>query len=162
MVAIMMIIMLVGLSLLRDAYSNQVANKGLNEPAALALYDTLLRFLVQAVEALLVVSIVAAVWLWLIGPGRVGTFLWGWGRRGESWIANRINRTSLRFGPVPQFAARYGRWIVAGVGIVAAYGLLRSPTIATAVWLSIGVLLVMIIVGILARLYHTETSGMTA
>jgi hypothetical protein len=162
MVAILMIIMLVALSILRDTYANQVANKGLNEPAALALYDTLLRFLVQAVEALLVVSIVAAVWLWLAGPGPVGTFLRRWGRRGEEWIANRINRTSLRFGPVPHFTARYGRWIVAVVGVMAAYGLLRSPTIGTAVWLSIGVLFVMIIVGILARLHSAETSGKAA
>ncbi len=162
LVAVMMIIMLVALSVLRDTYANQVANKGLNEPAALALYDTLLRFLVQAVEAILVVSIVAAVWLWLAGPGRVGTFLRRWGHRGEAWIADRINRTRLRFGPVPRFTARYGGWIVAAAGIVAAYGLLQSPTIATAVWLSIGVLVVMFIVGILARLDHTEVSGMTA
>ena len=157
MIAVLMIVLLVALKLLRDGYSNQVANKGLNVPAALALYDTLLRFLVQAVEALLIVSIVAAVWLWLAGPGRVGTFLRRWGRRGEDWIADRINQTSLRLGPVPHLTARYGAWIVAVVGIIAAYGLLLSPTIATAVWLSIGVLLVMFVVGIMARLRQPDT-----
>ena len=155
MIAALMIIMLVALNAVRNGYSNQLANKGLNVPAGLVLYDTLLRFLVQAVEALLIVSIVAAIWLWLAGPGRVGTFLRRWGRRGEDWIAGRINRTRLHFGPVPHFTARYGGWIVAVVGIVAAFGLLASPTIATAVWLSVGVLLVMIIVGILSRLHPT-------
>jgi hypothetical protein len=159
MIAIMMIILLVALNALRDAYSNQVANKGLNVPAALALYDTLLRFLVNAIEALLTVAIVAAVWLWLAGPGRVGTFLRHWGRRGEDWIAKQINRTRLRFGPVPHFVARYGVWIVAVVGVVAAYGLLVSPTIAAAVWLSIGVLLVMLVIGILSRLRQTDAPG---
>ncbi len=58
-------------------------------PAALALYDTLLRFLLQAVEALLLVSIVAAVWLWLAVPGRVGTFVRRWGLRARVYPRGR-------------------------------------------------------------------------
>ena len=70
-------------------------------------------------------SIVAAVWLWLAGPGRVGTFVRRWGRRGEDWVADRINRTTWRFGPVPRFTAGYGRWIVVVAGSLAAFGLLQ-------------------------------------
>jgi hypothetical protein len=156
MIAIFMVIVLITLNAVRNAYANEVANKALNVPAALALYDTLLRFLVRAVEALLLVSIVAAVWLWLAGPGRVGTFVRRWGRRGEDWVADRINRTTWRFGPVPRFFARYGMWIVVVAGVLAALALLNSPTIATALWLSAGVLLVMILVGILARLSQAD------
>jgi hypothetical protein len=151
MIAVLMIVMLVLLNALRNTYTNQVANKGLNVPAALSIYDTLLRFLVRAIEALLLVSVVAAVWLWLAGPGRVGSFLRGWAQRGERWIADQINRTRLRFGPVPRFTARYGSWIVIVAGVLAAYGLLLSPTVAIALWLSAGVVLVMLVVGILAR-----------
>jgi hypothetical protein len=104
------------------------------------------------------VSIVAAVWLWLAGPGRVGTFLRRWGRRGEGWAADRINSTTWRFGPVPRFAARYGIWIVAVASVLAAFALLNSPTISTALWLSAGILLVMTVVGVLARLRPTEAS----
>jgi hypothetical protein len=57
---------------------------------------------------------------------------------------------------VPRFTARYGRWIVLVAGILAAYGLLLSPTIATALWLSAGVLLLMIVVGILGLLRQTD------
>ena len=152
MIALLMIVVLISLNAVRDAYTNEVANKGLSVPAALALYDTLLRFLVRAVEALLVVSIVAAVWLWLAGPGRVGTFVRRWGGRAEDWAADRINRTTWRFGPVPRFVAHFGMWIVVVAGVLAAFALLNSPTIATALWLSAGTLLVMIVVGILARL----------
>jgi hypothetical protein len=154
--AILMIVMLIALNAVRNAYTNEIANKELNVPAALALYDTLLRFLVQAVEALLLVSIVAAVWLWLAGPGRVGTFVRRWGRRGEDWAADRINQTTWRFGPVPRFLARYGMWIVIAAGVLAAFALLNSPTITTALWLSGGILLVMVVVGILARLRQTD------
>ena len=156
MIAILMIVMLITLNAVRNSYTNEVANKELNVPAALALYDTLLRFLVQAVEALLLVSIVAAVWLWLAGPGRVGTFVRHWGRRGEDWAADRINRTTWRFGPVPRFVAHYGLWIVLVAGVLAAFALLNSPTIATALWLSAGILLVMVVVGILARLRQAD------
>jgi hypothetical protein len=157
MIAALMIVMLVLLNVVRDAYTNKVADKGLNVPAAQALYDTLLRFLVQAVEAVLLVSIVAVVWLWLAGPGWVGRFIRRWGQRGEDWIAGLINRTTLRFGPVPHFVNRYGTWFVVAAGVLAAFGLLMSPTVTTAVWLSIGVLFVMLVVGILARLRQTGT-----
>jgi hypothetical protein len=157
MIAALMIIMLVLLHVLRDAYTTKVADKGLNVPAALALYDTLLRFLIQAVEAVLVVSIVAAVWLYLAGPSWIGRFIRRWGQRGEDWIAHGINRTTLRFGPVPRFTNRYGTWFVIAAGVLAAFGLLLSPTIASAVWLSIGVLFVMLVVGVLARLRQTST-----
>jgi hypothetical protein len=152
LVAGLMIIMLIVLNVVRDAYTNQVANKGLNVPAALNIYDTLLRFLVQAVEAQLLVSTVAAVWLWLAGPGRVGRGLRRLTLRAEQWLADRMIRTTLRFGPVPRFTARYGSWIVIAAGILAAFGLLLSPTIASALRLSGGVVLVMLVVGILARL----------
>ena len=162
MIAILMIVMLITLNAVRNAYTNEVGNKGLNVPAALALYDTHVRFLVQAVEALLLVSIVAAVWLWLAGPGWVGSFVRRWGRRGEDWVADRINRTTWRFGPVPGFTAHYGIWIVVVAGVVAAFALLNSPTIATALWLSAATLLVMVAVGVLARLRHTNEPGVGA
>jgi hypothetical protein len=156
MVAVLMVVMLIALNAVRNAYTNEAANKGLNVPAALVVYDTLLRFLVQAVESLLLVSVVAAIVLWLAGPGRVGTVLRRWARRTAVWIANRIDHTGLQFGPVPRFTARYGIWIVALAGVLAAYGLLVNPTIATAVWLSAGVLLVMLIVGVMARLRRPD------
>jgi hypothetical protein len=158
LIALLMVVVLIALNAVRNAYTNEIANKGLNVPAALALYDTLLRFLVQALEALLLVSVVAAVWLWLAGPGRVGTFVRRWGRRAEDWTADRINRTRWRFGPVPRFTARYGMWIVIVAGVLAAFALLNSPTIATALWLSAAILLIMAVVGILSRLRQTDVS----
>ena len=159
MISLLMIVMLIALNAIRSAYTNEVANKGLNVAAAVAIYDTLLRYLVQAVQSLLLVSVVAAAWLWLAGPGWVGTFIRRWGGRGEQWIADRINRTTLGFGSVPDFTARYGTWIVIAVGILAAFGLLLSPTIATALWLSAGVLVIMLAVHILARLRQTTVAG---
>lgn len=156
MISLLMIVILITLNAVRNAYTTEVANKGLNVAAALTIYDTLLRYLVQAVQALLLVSIVAAAWLWLAGPGWVGTRLRRWGGRGGQWIADRMNQTTLRFGPIPYFITRFGTWIVIAAGILAAFGLLLSPTIATALWLSAGVLLVMLAVHILARLRQTD------
>ena len=45
MIAILMIVMLIALKSVRNAYTNEIANKGPDVPAALALYDTLLRTL---------------------------------------------------------------------------------------------------------------------
>ena len=131
-------------------------------PAALTLYDTLLRYLVQAIEALLIVGVVAVVWLWLAGPGRVGRTLRRWGRRGEQAVADRLDRAGLKVGPVARFAARFGTPLIIGLGLVAGWGLLRSPTIGLALWLSAAMVLLILIVGTLARLVSPPTPAVTA
>ena len=70
---------------------------------------------------------------------------------------NQPNHTRVWFDP--RFTTRYGTWIVIAVGILAAFGLLLSPTIATALWLSAGVLVIMLAVHILARLRQTTVAG---
>ncbi len=152
MIAVLMVILLVALNAIRNAYENDVANRNLNVPAALALYDTLLRYLVHAIEALLIVCVVAIVWLWLSGPGRAGRFLRHWGQRAEQAGADWLERTKLRFGPVPRFAARFGTAVNIGFAVLAAWAFLRSPTIGLALWLSAGIVVIMLIVGTLARL----------
>lgn len=152
MIAVLMVVLLITLNAVRGAYENEVANRNLNVPAALALYDTLLRYLLRAIQALLIVAVVAIIWLWLAGPGRVGRLLRHWGQRAEQSVADRLERTNLRLGPVSRFAARYGTAVIIGFAILAGWGLLRSPTIGLALWLSAGMVVSMLIVGTLARL----------
>ncbi len=152
MIAVLMVVLLIALKAVRGAYENDVANHNLNVPAALALYDTLLRYLVQAIQALLIVGVVAMVWLWLAGPGRVGRFVRRWGERGEQSVADRLERTNLRLGPVSEFADRFGTAVIIGFAILAAWGFLRSPTIGLALWLSAGMVAILLLVGTLARL----------
>jgi hypothetical protein len=152
MIAVLMVVMLIALKAVRSTYLNDVANRNLNVPAALALYDALLRYLVQAIEALLIVGVVAIAWLWLAGPGRVGRFLRNWGQRAEQSVADRLERANLRFGPVPRFADRFGTAVLIGFANLAAWGFLRSPTIGLALWLSAGMVVILLIVGTLARL----------
>jgi hypothetical protein len=152
LVAILMVLMLVALGAVRRAYESEVAARGLNVPAALAMYDTLLRFLAQAFQALLVVSVVAIVWLWLAGPGRVGQALRRWGRRAEEFVAGRLGAGNLRLDPVARFARRFGTAIIVGFAILFAWLFLRGPTIGLALWLSAGMVVIMLIVGTLSRL----------
>jgi hypothetical protein len=158
MIAVLMVVLLIALTAVRASYENEVANRNLNVPAALALYDTLLRYLLRAIQALLIVAVVAIIWLWLAGPGRVGRLLRHWGQRAEQSVADRLERTNLRFGPVPRFVARYGTAVIIGFAILAGWGFLRSPTIGLALWLSAGMVVIMLIVGTLARLAPQQST----
>ncbi len=157
MIVVLMAVLLIALNAFRGTYENQVANRNLNVAAALSLYDTLLRYLVNAIEALLIVAAIAVIWLWLAGPGRVGRFLRHWGMRGEQFLADRLDRANVRFGPVPRFLRRFGTAIIIVAGVLAAFGLLSSPTIAVAVWLSVGMVMLMLVVGMLARIGSPAT-----
>lgn len=150
-VALLMVVVLIALGVFRNTYQNSVANQGLNVPAALSLYDTLLRFLVRAVVALLVVGLVAAVWLWLAGPGVAGRFLRRWIGRGERALAEGLDRTSLRLGGTRRFAARFGTLVIAVLGAVAFWYFLLAPSVGRAAWLAAIIVVLMIVRGILVR-----------
>ena len=139
MIAVLMVVMLIVLNGVRGTYENEVANRDLNVPAALALCDTLLT-LPRVGDRGAPDRRRCRRRLALAGrPGsRRGRTLRRWGRRGEQAVADRLDRAGLKFGPVARFAARFGTPVVIGLGLLAGWGLLRSPTIGLALWLSAG------------------------
>jgi hypothetical protein len=160
-VALFMAAALIAYALARNRYEDQIAARNLNVPAASAAYDTVLRFLVHALQTWLVVALIIAVWLYLAGPGRVGRGVRGLLGRGEQFAGDGIARAGWRPTGAARVLRRYARWLGWALGIAAALVLLFVPTVAAAVWLSVGALVLLIAYGILVRIPEADPLPLT-
>lgn len=152
LVAGVMIALLVVLSVARNAYTNQVANRGVDVAAATAVWDAVIRYLVTALKTLLALSLLAALWLWLAGPGWVGRHLRALVGIGEDWAARSLHHTDLRWEPAGVFLRRWRRWFYLGIGLVGGIIVLFFPTLLTAVLVSVVAILFLLVIGVLIRL----------
>lgn len=155
LVAVVMIFLLVVFKIGRNAYTNSAANRGVDVNAALAVWDTMIRYLLTAVKTVLALSLVGVLWLWLAGPGWVGRNLRGLVGKGEDWAAGSLHRTDLRWEPAGAFLRRYRRWFYIGIAVVGGIIVLFFPTLLTAVLVSVVAILFVLVIGVLTRLPGT-------
>jgi hypothetical protein len=155
-IAVFMIIVLIAYHIARNRYEDQIAARGLNVPAFSAAYDTILRFLVTAVETWLAVVLILAVWLFLAGPGRIGRGLRRLVARGEDLAGTGIARAGWHPTGLARFLRRYGRWLAVALGVLAAIFMLFFPTVATAIWVSVAAIVLLLAYGILVRIPAAE------
>ncbi|MCO5319502.1 MAG: hypothetical protein M9942_13820 [Microthrixaceae bacterium] len=103
-VALAMLVVVLSMSLGRDALVSNLPDTVRNPGAFVALFDIVTRFVVRAVRFAFVVGVVLAVGSWLVGPGSVPT-------RVRDAAANLIGRGSRAasevsaLGPVPGWVA---------------------------------------------------------
>jgi hypothetical protein len=146
-----MLALLAALSVGRDLYLDHLPPTVRSRAAAEAVYDTVLRYLVAGLEALVAVAVLIVVVSWLAGPGRVAVAARDAGGRVFA-AAGRALR-SVPLGPVPTVARRYRKVIelvAVALAALAFVVLLRHGATAT-VWLAVGVAVVAAAVEILAR-----------
>jgi hypothetical protein len=150
---IVAVLLLVAINVGRNVYSSDVSSRNLNVPAALAIYDAVMRYLIIALRALVVVCVVAVLWLWLAGPGRAGRGVRAVGARGEDLIAGQLGK--LHWHPLELVGAFLSRWrtpVVVVIGALVSWAFLAGPTVASAIWLSLLMVVVLVVIGSLARL----------
>ncbi len=152
LIGLFMIAVLIAYSVLRSKYEDQVAAENLNVPAATAIYETVLRYLVTAVQTWLVIMVIAVLWLFLAGPGRIGRGARGLVARGEDLAGGAIGHAGWHPTPVGNFLHRYGRWLGWLLGAAAILILLFWPTVATAIWLTVIALILLLAAGIFMRI----------
>ena len=115
-----MLLLGVALAIARSQYLNTVPNSTLPGDAAAALYDTLIRFIRQALRTLLVVGLVVAAGAFLTGPSVTAVQIRGAFVSGFRWIRQLGERHGVSTGPVGEwtYAHRYVLRIAA-VGLFA-------------------------------------------
>ena len=121
-VTISMVLTLVALAFARDMYLANLPEVVQRADAAAVIYDTLVRFFVQALRVLLAIGVVLLAGAWLVGPSSVARRMRGWWDallgRGSSGIGNTVD-----LGPVPAFVARHLGVLRAVILIAAAFTL---------------------------------------
>lgn len=116
-------------TLFRDRYADRVAARGMDVDAALSIWDQVLTYLVIAVKTTAVAALLAAIWVFLAGPGRLARLF----RRGTNAVIDPVGRA---IGPLPgvrTFIRRWQPWIGVVIAVGGMWWLLSSPTVATAV-----------------------------
>jgi hypothetical protein len=150
--AVMMLLMLAALAFVRNYYLDHLPNTA-SPDAFRVVYDTTVRFLVRALETLTVLFAIVAFLAWVMGPSRPARLI----RRGVDTVLDAgghgLARTGLPLGPVPAFLTRWRKPIVIAVVIVGLFILwsLRTPGISGVVWVTVGALLLLALLEIIAR-----------
>jgi hypothetical protein len=109
-VGVAMLVLGAGLTVFREVYLNSLPDT-VSQPAAAAVYDTLVRFLRSSVRRVVALAVVIALAAWLSGPGRRATFVREAWRSGIRGIRGTADRMGFRTGPVGPFVHRYRTWI---------------------------------------------------
>jgi hypothetical protein len=104
--AVSMLVLAALLLIFRGIYLNSVPNSKLPSDAAAALFDTLVRFIRQALRTLLVVGLVVAAAAFLTGPSVSAVRTRAAFSNGFRWLRERAERVGVSTGPV-------GRWTYA-------------------------------------------------
>lgn len=147
-------LLLAALAIGRSVYLDNLPSTVQSPQAAEVVYDTLLHFLVTALQAALVAVIVLIVAALLAGPSRP-----------TRWIRHQLGRALSAAGqglrPTGAWAGRVGgavttirrpvEFFLGALGVVI-FILADHPTPVAVVWLTFGIVVVIIIVEILARM----------
>ncbi|MGX4738190.1 hypothetical protein ACI1MP_21290 [Kitasatospora griseola] len=134
----------IGLTVFRALYLDRLPTD-VDQAAAAAIYDTLVRYLRAAVRMLLALGIVIALAAWLTGSGRRA----GWVRQlwqaGLGAVRRAAERIGMRLGPVGRFVHRRKAWLGWGAVVVAAIVLLTwgYPTAVVVLWIAVVLLAVL-------------------
>jgi hypothetical protein len=95
-----MLVLAAGLLIFRNVYLNSVPSNVLPSDAAAALFDTLVRFIKEALRAILVIGLVVAAAAFLTGPSVTAIKMRGATASGLTWLRKKFEHAGVRTGPV--------------------------------------------------------------
>lgn len=148
---VMMCAMLIALAVLRQIYLNAVPPAAESQDAAAAVYDSLLRFLRQAVLTSLFAAVLTVIAAYLFGPGRGATAVRAAVVRSTESAGHALARAGLTSGAVGRLLRRH--WPLTTGVVIGAGGLAlllwNYPTPASVAVVLLIVVVVLVILGIL-------------
>jgi hypothetical protein len=159
--AVSMLVLGIALIIARGVYLNSVPSSVLPIDAASVLYDTLIRFVREALRALLVLGLIVAAGAFLTGPAAAAVSIRRAMRSGIGWVRDLGGRHGVSAGPVGDWTATHKT--VLRVGVVALVALIfvfvGQPTVALVVWL---VVLLLVALGVIELLGGRPAQPATA
>ncbi|MFG2882052.1 hypothetical protein ACGFYV_06960 [Streptomyces sp. NPDC048297] len=140
-----------GLTVFRVVYLDSLP-RGVSQPAAASVYDTLTRFLRKEVRAVVALGVIVALAAWLTGPARWARAVRQVWHAGIAASRAQTDRLGLRTGPVGPFVRRHRvgiGWLLVAVAAVA-FVLWNHPTGWVVVGLALALLFALAVVDFLA------------
>ncbi|MFF2746635.1 hypothetical protein ACFVVA_13970 [Kitasatospora sp. NPDC058048] len=140
----------IGLSAFRAVYLDRLP-ADVDQAAAQAVYDTLVRYLHSAVRVVVTLGLLVALGAWVIGPGRWARTVRGGWRAGLGAVRRVAARAGLRLGPVGRFVHRWKAplgWLAVALTALA-FVLWSHPTVLVTLCLALGLLAVLAVLELL-------------
>ncbi|MER5942595.1 hypothetical protein ABT121_35475 [Streptomyces sp. NPDC001928] len=146
------LIVAIGLVIARRYYLDHLPPTVLSEPAAAALFDTLLRFMRVTLRTVIVLGVVVALGAYLVGPGRLPRAVRGRAERSADSTARWAGSHGVTTGRAGTWTESHRRWLTIGVLllIVLIFALWNNPTPVTILVLVIILLAVLVVIALLA------------
>jgi hypothetical protein len=143
-----MLVLAAALAIARGIYLNSVPQSVLPSNAAAALYDTLVRFIKEALRALLVLGLVVAAAAFLAGPTTLAVRTRRGVASGIGWLSARGERAGVRTGPVGVWFAAHKMALRVGAVVIAAliFVFWGQISVALVIWL---VVLLLVALGLI-------------
>jgi hypothetical protein len=159
--AIALLLLLGAMAAARTYYMNNLPETIRSPEAVRVIYDTETRFLVQAIKTLTVIFAIIALMCLIFGSSRPAILLRRLVDRGLDAGGHALVRTGVSFGPVPRVLRHYRRAIVVGAVALAVLILVLwgTPGIAGVIWLTVGVLVFLGLVELIARAEGPPPAG---
>jgi len=151
--AVSMLVLGAALLIFRGVYLNSVPNSALPSDAAAAAFDTLVRFIKEALRVLLVLGLVVAIGAFLTGPSVTAVRTRGAFTSAFGWLRSSGERKGLSTGPAGRwtYAHRHALRICA-VGLAAVIFVFQGrPTPASVIVLVIVLLVVLGLIELIGR-----------
>jgi hypothetical protein len=150
--ALSMLLVGVALALARLAYLDALPASVVPPDAAAVIYDTLVRFLREAIRAVGLAALVLAVGAFLLGPSRTATTVRRTSTSGAAALSGGLSSVGVRMQPVSQWVAPHTHLLRIGLALVAllVFVLPAYPTPALVVWVTIGLLAALLVLQVLS------------
>jgi len=152
--AVTLLLGLGAIALARQSVLSSLPDSVRSPEAAAALWDTLIRFLIDGIKTLIVLSAIVILLTLLAGPSRAAHAIRHGLNRLLDGIAGVLARTGLKLGPVPRVLAGNRVAIRVGLVVLAFMSLVvwRYPGVEGTLWVTAITLAVLAIIEIIARL----------
>ncbi|MGC9537932.1 hypothetical protein [Streptomyces sp. UG1] len=146
------LIVAVGPLVARRSCLHHLSRTVLSEPAAAAVFDTLLRFLRVTLRTVIVLGVVVALGAYLVGPGRLPRAVRGRVEQGADGTARWADSRGITTGAVGTWTAAHRGALTIGVLLLITllFALWNNPTPATVLALVIILLAALAVIALLA------------
>ena len=146
------LIVAIGLVVARRYYMDHLPPSVLSEPAAAAVFDTLLRFLKATLRTVIVLGVIVALGAYLVGPGRLPRAVRSGSERGADSAARWAEAHGITTGRAGTWTEDNRKWLTLGALLVIAlvFALWNDPTTLTVLVLAIILLAALAVIALLA------------
>jgi hypothetical protein len=151
-VAASMLLVGIGLAIARLAYLDAIPASVMPPNAAADIFDTLVRFLREAIRAVGLAALVIAAGAFLLGPSRTATTVRETSSSGAAAASRGLSSLGVRMLPVSQRVSPHTHAVRIGLVVVAfmAFLLPAYPTPALVLWIAVGLLAALLVLQVLS------------